>query len=165
MIEVINIPYSENDRILSIGCGDDPYPGAVNHDKTKHAPHVDIAHDLNITPWPWEDASFEVILALDVVEHLSVDVSVWLDECHRILSSEGTLVVRVPHYTHENAFTDPTHRRFFTPRTFDYWDKSTLLHQKYGKFYFVDASRWWKVTSAHTDMANIMFVLRKEPSP
>lgn len=159
---MINIPLKETDRILSIGCGDDPYPGAVNHDKVKHAPHVDVAHDLNVLPWPWADGSFEVILALDVVEHLSAEVNDWLDQCHRILSTEGVLVIRVPHYTHENAFTDPTHRRFFTPRTFDYWDKSTLLHQKYGKFYFSASSMWWKITSSVTDGANIVFVLHKE---
>lgn len=148
-------------KCLNLGCGSSPIEGAVNHDIASHSPHVDIAHDLNKTPWPWQDREFAVVSAFDVVEHLSVDVDTWLNECHRILSDGGTLVVRVPHYQHENAYTDPTHRKFFTPHTFDYWDKSTTLHQKYGFFYYMDAGLWWVIESVKTDGADILFVLRK----
>lgn len=146
-------------KALNLGCGSDPLPGAVNHDLTKHSDHVDVTHDLNDTPWPWGDRRFGLVAAFDVVEHLRVDVDVWLNECHRILAPGGILVLRVPHYSHENAYTDPTHRRFFTPHTFDYWDKSKLLHQKYGFFYYKEAGRWWILSSVETDGVNICFTL------
>lgn len=154
----IEIPISG--KILNLGCGAAPVENAVNHDVTKHSQHVDVSHDLNITPWPWGNGEFSSIIAIDVVEHLSVEVDSWLNECHRILAADGILAVRVPHYQHENAYTDPTHRRFFTPHTFDYWDKSCLLHQKYGFFYYGQAGMWWRIESVNTDGANIAFILR-----
>jgi SAM-dependent methyltransferase len=149
---------------LHLGCGIEKLDGAVNHDLDLHAPHVDVAHDLDVTPWPWDDGSFASIVALDVVEHLRADVSVWLDECWRILRPGGLLYVRVPLYTHQNAFTDPTHRRFFTPHSFDYWDKRTELHRKYGCYYYVRSSRWWVVEVLSVD-ENILFQLRRDDAP
>jgi predicted SAM-dependent methyltransferase len=148
-------------KMLALGCGNALIEGAVNHDLVKHSPHVDVAHDLDDLPWPWADESFGAIFAIDVVEHLRSDVDLWLNECHRILSESGVLVIRVPHYSHENAYTDPTHRRFFAPHTFDYWDKSKLLHQKYGCFYYEKAGMWWSIKTTDTDGANILFSMRK----
>ena len=149
-------------RILHLGCGQTSIEGAVNHDLTSHSPHVHVSHDLDVMPWPWGDGEFDKIVALDVVEHLKVDVDAWLNECHRILSDDGSLFVRVPHYQSENAFTDPTHRRFFTPRTFDYWDKEKILHAKYGCFYYAEAGMWWSVTSEIVG-TDIQFALEKVP--
>jgi SAM-dependent methyltransferase len=148
-------------NILNLGCGAEPLPRGTNHDISKHSSHVDVAHDLNVTPWPWSDGEFDSVLAVDVFEHLSIDVDAWINECHRILSDEGSLFIRVPDFRHENAYTDPTHRRFFTQYTFDYWDKSKLLHQKYGFFYYQKANRWWTVSSSKTDGSNLYFVLMK----
>src|SRR5689334_17361913 len=55
---------------LELGCGRAPTPGYVHHDRRKHSPHVDVAHDLDELPWPWPDGSCEEILGLDVFEHL-----------------------------------------------------------------------------------------------
>lgn len=141
-MEPLTLPLS---NALQLGCGNAPIAGAVNHDKVAHSTHVDVAHDLDTAPWPWGDSQFSEIVALDVVEHLKVDVNVWLDECWRILKPGGLLYVRVPHYTNINAYTDPTHRRFFTEHTFDYWDKSKELHKKYGFYYFAESDKWWSV--------------------
>ena len=35
----------------------------------------------------------------------------------------------------ENAFTDPTHKRFCTERTFEYWVKGTEFNSFYGPAY------------------------------
>jgi len=149
--------------ILHLGCGLTRLDGAVNHDITTHSPHVDVAHDLDVLPWPWADGEFDMIVAHDVVEHLRADVPDWLNEAWRILAPGGSLSLRVPDYRHENAFTDPTHRRFFTPRTFDYWDRRKELHQKYGVYYFAAKARWWVIEHvAHDQHGNIEFHLRKE---
>lgn len=149
--------------VLNLGCGLAPIAGACNHDRTRHALHVDIAHDLDRMPWPWGDGAFGRIVAQDVVEHLRVDIADWLDECWRILEPGGVLEIRVPAWDHRNAWTDPTHRRAFEERTFDYWDTEKELHQKYGCFYFAEAARWWTVERAERvdHGANLSFVLRK----
>jgi SAM-dependent methyltransferase len=64
----------------------------------------------------------------------------FLRECHRILAPRGELAIKTPHWSHRDAFTDPTHKRFPTEHTFDYWVRGTVLwqhHNKaYGGFYF-----------------------------
>lgn len=148
--------------ILHLGCGHMGIKGAVNHDITKHGDHVDVAHDLDQMPWPWPEETFEKIIAFDVVEHLKCEMNQWLNEAWRILEPRGLFLVRVPHYQHENAFTDPTHRRFFTPRTFDYWDLTKELHHKYGCYYFAEAARWWTIRRVEQDKhGNIEFDLQK----
>src|SRR5260221_6456805 len=61
-----------------------------SHDRRRHAPHVDVVHDLDALPWPWPDASCDEILALDVFEHLHLMPEAWLRECHRILDRKST---------------------------------------------------------------------------
>lgn len=148
-------------RTLQLGCGDLAMPGAVNHDLYKHADHIDVEHDLENFPWPWSDESFDRIVAIDVFEHLAAEVQQWLDECWRILTPGGLLELRVPYYAHENAFTDPTHKRFFAPKTFDYWDRNKPMHIDFGKYYFGRSNKWWRVHLIKHD-GNMLFNLYKD---
>jgi SAM-dependent methyltransferase len=51
--------------------------------------------DTNRFSLPFKSDTFDLVLALDVIEHLEDDTEA-LKECHRILRSEGHLVVTVP---------------------------------------------------------------------
>lgn len=147
---------------LELGCGVHPTQGALHHDRIKHSAWVDIAHDLDILPWPWQDGEFDKIIALDVMEHLRLDVDTWLNECWRILSPGGMLVLRLPAFDNPVSFRDPTHRKLFHPETFDYWDKSKQLHVDYGFFYFGEAGKWWTVkTIERVNGGDFGFVLVK----
>ena len=121
---------------LELGCGTVPSAGYVHHDRKRHSPHVDVVHDLNELPWPWEDESCEEILALDVFEHLHLMPEQWLRECHRILVSGGVLRLRVPVFGSPWHLMDPTHVRGFDPLNFDYFIHRRILWQKYGHYYF-----------------------------
>jgi SAM-dependent methyltransferase len=150
---------------LELGCGVHPTPGALHHDRVKHSPFVDVGHDLNVLPWPWNIGQFDKILALDVMEHLTVDVQAWMDACWDILKPGGELVLRLPAYDNPVSWRDPTHRRVFHPETFDYWDKRRQLHHDYGWFYFKESCRWWEiVTVERTNGGDLGFILRKEVS-
>ena len=153
---------------LQLGAGRRPLDGAVNHDLWQHAPWIDVAHDLDCTPWPWDDASFDKIVALDVMEHLRLDVQVWLDECWRVLKPGGMLVLRLPQYSNPVSYRDPTHRRVYHPETFLYWDRRSALWQDYGQFYFGPGyDKWWTVESVdkNTNGGDLGVVLRKEVQP
>jgi SAM-dependent methyltransferase len=149
--------------ILHLGCGTRPLAGAVNHDK-RPAAGVDVAHDLDVLPWPWADGAFSKVIALDVMEHLRADVAEWLDECWRILADGGTLALRLPAWDHENSHIDPTHRRLFHPLSFGYWDRRTDYWRDYGSVYFQESGRWWRVESVERldAGANLGYVLVKE---
>lgn len=147
---------------LQLGCGMRPKEGAINHDRIKHADWVDVAHDLDLLPWPWSDGQFERVIALDVLEHLRLDVQQWLDECWRILEPGGTLVLRLPAWDNPVSWRDPTHRRVFHPETFHFWDQRQALHCDYGHFYFAESGRWWTVeTVDRTNGGDLGYVLRK----
>jgi SAM-dependent methyltransferase len=88
-------------------------------------PGVDVVHDVEHVPWPFADNEFDVVRASHVLEHLR-DLLVVMEEIHRVLKPAGRLVVKVPYYRHETAFRDPTHYRFFTERSFEYFTPVAL---------------------------------------
>lgn len=57
----------------------------------------DIAHDLNISPYPLEDASFDHVLMQDVIEHVRDPIRI-IEKLHRVLRPDGRLQLRTPHF-------------------------------------------------------------------
>lgn len=108
--------------VLNLGCGRKHRAGAVNLDRTP-ASNPDVVHDLDVTPWPFADNRFDHVYAFDVIEHLA-DVVAAMEELYRICRNGATIEISVPHFSSGNAFTDPTHRHFFSRFSFDYFDSS-----------------------------------------
>jgi len=117
-------------KSLNLGCGTDVRPGWVNLDAAS-LPGVDVVHDLNRMPLPFDDGAFSLIHAKDVLEHVNyVEV---LRELHRILASGGILKIQVPHFTSADNYIDPTHIRQFSIRTFDFF---VANHPEARPYYF-----------------------------
>jgi SAM-dependent methyltransferase len=125
--------------ILNLGCGNEPIAGATNHDRIAHRPEVDVAHDLNVLPWPWEDNSFRRIVAQAVFEHLRNTLIESLDECWRILKPDGALDIRIPWWQHDNSYRDPTHYWQFSLSTLDIFVPETDYGAAYG---FYTPRKW-----------------------
>lgn len=70
---------------------------------------VDVVHDLNNYPWPFEDNSIDYVHAWAIIEHLDHPIKA-MAEIKRILKSNGTTKVRVPHFSAWNNYGDPTHK-------------------------------------------------------
>jgi ubiquinone/menaquinone biosynthesis C-methylase UbiE len=121
---------------LNLGSGGRPLDGWVNVD-VRQLPGVDVLADLD-QPWPWDDAAIEAIMAAHVFEHVS-DPVLFMTEAHRVLAPGGQLTVLVPHYLSPDAFTDPTHKRYCTEHTMDYWIPGTPYHanSNYGGVSFI----------------------------
>lgn len=80
--------------------------------------NIDVAHDLNVIPWPFQDGEFKHMNASHVLEHLNTFPAV-MDEAWRLLNPGGSFMIQVPYAGDlEMAFTDPTHTRFFTEWSF-----------------------------------------------
>lgn len=118
---------------LNLGSGSAPQLDMVNVDRVDIS-GVDLVHDLDVLPWPFGDATVEMIMAQDVFEHVEDPVG-FMTESHRVLESGGELLIKAPHFRHQDAFTDPTHRRFCTEYTWDYWIKGTVLYERHGAAY------------------------------
>jgi SAM-dependent methyltransferase len=96
-------------RILDVGCGTGrmlammgEFGGAYGLDHSPMA--IESCRGLEIRqlvrgdaskPFPFQDASFDVVCAYDVLEHLE-DESALLDEMRRVLKPGGALVITVP---------------------------------------------------------------------
>lgn len=120
---------------LNLGCGysADADPDVVNLDSHPY-PGVQVVHDVDTHPWPFPDQHFTQVRAVQLFEHLADPVG-FMREAHRVLEPGGELLIVVPHWRSENAYTDPTHVRFCTERTFDYWCEGTALHAQFGLSY------------------------------
>ena len=131
-------------RILSLGCGEaaTEYKFRNSHDchitgleiNAKAAAlandRIDVVHvgNLSKTLSLVEDQSFDVILALDIFEHIP-DPWTILKRCSKLLSPDGVVIASIPNINHESIRTrlqvdifpyepagilDFTHLRFFT---------------------------------------------------
>ena len=104
---------------LNIGCGKDIRKGFVNLDILK-LPGVDVVWNLNKTPWPFKDNSFDYVTAVSTLEHVK-DLIKTMEEIHRICKDKAIVDIRVPHFSSLGAYIDPTHKIFFSYYTFDYF--------------------------------------------
>ncbi len=114
------LPQSLNNRkILHLGSGHKYAPECVNVDLVAST-KPDIVHNLDVFPWPLPSDHFEEVRAYDVVEHLDNIISV-MEEIHRVCRKRAKLKITVPHYSCANAFTDITHRHYFSVNSFNYF--------------------------------------------
>jgi len=105
---------------LNLGSGGRPLEGYINVDISATAPKVDLVHDLNKIPWPFESESIEGIVMSQCLEHLD-DHNSAMREIFRVLKPGGSAVISVPHFTWQLAYADPTHKHFFAYPTFSYY--------------------------------------------
>jgi len=126
---------------LNLGCGSAPLVNSINHDRVFHSLYVDVAWDLNILPWPWEDEQFTIIIAKAVLEHLDHNLLTSVNECWRILKPGGHVYIKLPAWDSVISYQDPTHKWFYAPRAFEYFDPDTPL----GKQYFFYTPFKWKL--------------------
>jgi SAM-dependent methyltransferase len=103
-------------KVLDVGCGSDKLPGAVGIDRSASSA-ADVVHDLDDTPWPLPDREFDLVRCQDVLEHLDDLVRV-MEEIHRVAKPGAEILIRVPHFSSVQAFTDVTHRHFFSTESF-----------------------------------------------
>jgi len=149
-------PDDDKLRCLDLGCGKAKRAGCVGMDRYS-LPGVDVVHDMKVVPWPFPDRSFDAVYANHILEHVP-DLIQTMEEIHRILKLGGRLFVRVPFYRAPGAFQDPTHVRFFTERTFEYFTPdgttslSPLNYYSRARFSIGDFEYGWRgLLSWHLD--------------
>lgn len=146
---------------LELGAGKSPNTKfRYHHDKYKHSKYIDFAFDLDVIPWPLPKNKFDIVYSNQTMEHLKLDINLWMDEMWDILKIGGCIYVQVPSYKEPDFWVDPTHRRWFDIRTFDYFDRTTELGIKYGSIYF-NSNKWWKKIKSIQHHTDYIFILQK----
>jgi len=132
---------------LNLGCGDHIEEGYINIDI---AAECDLQLDLEKGKLPFDNESVDTIYASQIMEHITNFIPL-MNECHRVLVPKGKLNIQVPCYPSPQAFSDPTHVRFFTTESFKYFDKRNDLYKRheYGikpfSFYFANLQHGWNL--------------------
>jgi len=120
-------------KVLDVGCGINKQEGAIGIDDNPNG-NADVIHDLNILPWPLDDNQFEMVICSHVLEHLDNPYKV-LEEIHRICINDAMVSIAVPYFSSFEAYSDLSHKHFFTSRTFMFFDEGRYnFHMKEGLF-------------------------------
>lgn len=104
---------------LNLGGGNEKKEGFINIDIIPF-PEVDIVHDLN-KGIPLPDNSVIEIYSNHTMEHLDNTIAI-MQEIYRVCKNNALVRTKVPYFKSIGAFKDPTHKQFFTEKTFEYFD-------------------------------------------
>lgn len=122
---------------LHLGCGDEKLDGYVNCDVSKYA-NPDKIVDLE-KKLPFANNSVTEVVANHIFEHIK-NFNLLMNELHRVCKDGAMIKGKVPFYASVGAFQDPTHVRFFTPFTFDYFGKNGYSYEtsSQGKYFEIN---------------------------
>lgn len=113
---------------VNLACGQTKEPGWIGVDIAA-CEGVDVVHNLNQMPWPFESGSVDEVFVSHYVEHIPLDTPEgdgllrFFDELCRILKVGGKATIIAPYYTSIRCWQDPTHRRAISEATFLYANK------------------------------------------
>ncbi len=105
--------------MLDIGCGAHKQDGAVGVDR-RRIPGVSVVCDFE-EGLPFQQSSVSEVHLHHIVEHIH-DLMAFMVELYRICEPGAKVYIRTPYYASREAFVDPTHVRYITEATFEYFD-------------------------------------------
>ena len=111
---------------LHLGCGNNKKKGYINCDispAVKPDKIVDLEKKL-----PFKDNSVDEIIIEHCLEHIQNFIPL-MHEIHRVCKNGAIINIKVPFYSSWGQFNDPTHIRFFSPFTFDYFKVGNYSHE------------------------------------
>lgn len=147
MTKKVKPPKTESPLRLDLGCGKNKVNGFTGVDNIKFD-GVDVVWDLRKTPWPWKDGHVEEVHCSHFVEHLTREEWVpFFNELYRVLKIGGKARIITPHWSHDCAYGDPTHKSFLSAWVANYlhkgWREVNAPHCGYTcDFDFVPAGTW-----------------------
>lgn len=113
---------------LDLACGDRKEPGFVGVDNIKTSA-VDVLHDLEVYPWPFDDDSVDEIRCIHYIEHVK-DIMKFVDEMYRVMKVGSQALLFAPYYSSVRAWQDPTHIRPISEFSFLYYNKAWRISNK-----------------------------------
>lgn len=117
---------------LNLGCGRNPRAGWVNIDCVQLDGVDNVVNlDDRLVHIPYEDNTFDEFYMCHFLEHVN-NVLPLMQECWRVAKPDAKLEIRLPHGANDDAFTDPTHVRYYFPSSFIYFSQPAYHRADYG---------------------------------
>ena len=111
---------------LNLGCGIEKRKGWLNCDISKEV-RPDLILDIE-DKLPFDDNDIEEVYMSHILEHIINFIPV-MHEIWRVCDDGAKIIIKTPFYSSWGQYNDPTHVRFFTPFTFNYFQKGTFSHE------------------------------------
>ena len=123
---------TENGPInLELGCGYKKQPGFIGLDNDPDT-NPDILWDLEKEGYiPLPDNSVKNIYAMYLFEHIANPLPI-MAEVYRICIPNAVVQITVPYWGCESAFRDPTHKKYYSHRSWEYFDSRQTQVPSYG---------------------------------
>lgn len=119
----------ERVKKLNLGCGENILKDWDNADFQKEK-GINMSFDFEKIPYPIKDNTYDIVLFDQVIEHLSYPKKA-MEEIHRICKPNALVLIGVVYYNNKGAFTDITHKSFFSDRTFiNYANQVNMVTKK-----------------------------------
>lgn len=128
-------PFLQGPARLNLGTARNHEPGFLSLDLSPDV-GADYIWNLNHTPLPFEDNTFDVVLGTHVFEHIDKFVDLVRD-LHRIVKPGGYLISVTPYISSDDTMENPFHLRAFSEMTWQYFNQKlyrTPNHAGYGDF-------------------------------
>lgn len=137
---------------LNLGCGRlGQLKGYLNVDAYKNK-GVDIIHNLNKIPYPFDDNSIDEIYISHVLEHLDLSFEDFIKEMRRILKRNGILLLRVPIGVQALSLF---HKKYFSIGNFMNRDISCLQQLDAWKGFKIESVKLGFIKGGYTWFFNI----------
>lgn len=115
---------------LDLGSGLHATPGYISVDKYPEAQPA-VLHDLEVTPWPFEDSSVNEVVMRHILEHLGETTDGFksiIQELYRVCCDGAVIHITVPHPFSTEFVSDPTHVRPITPELMGLFSRKNCEH-------------------------------------
>ncbi len=147
---------------LDLGCGRRKEKGFFGVDKRAMIQEdrgqggVDLVWDMENRPWPLSDNCARIVIAHQVVEHLT-DLVGWVRELWRVCRPDAFVEITTPYAGNVDAWSSPTHVRPYTRRTWFYFEPEYVdSFSDYG----LEGRLWRVVIAVERSDGNVWAVLR-----
>lgn len=126
------------EKKLNLGCRTDILPkseGWINLDMNRNLKNIDVFHNLEDCPYPFEENSISEIRIWNVLEHLTKPHKA-LIEMHRICKNGARIHIKLPHFSQAGMWGDATHVQGcalnFIPKSIGFSGKNfRILHKQF----------------------------------
>jgi ubiquinone/menaquinone biosynthesis C-methylase UbiE len=130
--------------VLDIGCGKCKYKSKNPNDKVigldyRKNTMADIVCDVD-EGIPLPDNYVDKVVAIHSLEHTKDLVKV-MNEIWRVCKPNAEVFINCPYFSSPGTFDDPTHHRFITYKTFEYFTKDFKYEHHTDKYFKITSRR------------------------